>query len=80
MIQAEIAIASQALTEPESGRFRATMYAVQECLRSAVASILAHGLRSFLTMLGIIIGVASVIAVIALVQGLSHSISRQFQG
>ena len=47
---------------------------------SALASIRAHGLRSFLTMLGIIIGVASVICVIALVQGLSQSISQQFQG
>ncbi len=73
-------IASKSGIEQESGHFRATMYAVQECMRSAIASILAHGLRSFLTMLGIIIGVASVIAVIALVQGLSQSISRQFQG
>jgi putative ABC transport system permease protein len=53
---------------------------VQECLRSALSSIRAHGLRSFLTMLGIVIGVASVICVVALVQGLSQSISQQFQG
>ena len=59
---------------------RVMLYALQECLRSAVGSILAHGLRSFLTMLGIIIGVASVIAVVSLVQGLSRSISSQFQG
>jgi putative ABC transport system permease protein len=64
----------------EAGRVQSSFYAVQECLRSALASIRAHGLRSFLTMLGIIIGVASVICVIALVQGLSQSISQQFQG
>jgi putative ABC transport system permease protein len=64
----------------ESGRVASGLYALQECVRSAIGSIRAHGLRSFLTMLGIIIGVASVICVIALVQGLSQSISRQFQG
>jgi putative ABC transport system permease protein len=68
------------LTQAEGRRWRVTLYMLQECLRSAVASIRAHGLRSFLTMLGISIGVASVIAVIALVQGLSQSIVRQFQG
>lgn len=63
----------------EAHPLRANLYALQESLRSALASIRAHGLRSFLTMLGIIIGVASVIAVVALVQGLSTSITRQFQ-
>lgn len=58
---------------------RRLLYALQECLRSALSSIRAHGLRSSLTMLGIVIGVASVICVIALVQGLSQSISQQFQ-
>jgi putative ABC transport system permease protein len=64
---------------PES-RYREWLYATQECLRSALASIRAHGLRSFLTMLGVIIGVASVICVVALVQGLSQSITEQFEG
>jgi putative ABC transport system permease protein len=53
---------------------------LQECLRSALGAIRSHRLRSFLTMLGVIIGVASVICVIALVQGLSASISEQFSG
>jgi putative ABC transport system permease protein len=64
----------------EGGRLQFSLYALQECIRSALSSIRAHGMRSFLTMLGIVIGVASVICVIALVQGLSQSISRQFQG
>jgi putative ABC transport system permease protein len=51
-----------------------------ESLRSALAAIRAHRLRSFLTALGIIIGVASVITVIALIQGLSQSVARQFEG
>jgi len=51
-----------------------------ESLRSALGAIRAHRLRSFLTSLGIIIGVASVITVIALIQGLSKSVSTQFEG
>jgi putative ABC transport system permease protein len=51
-----------------------------ESLRSALASIRAHRLRSFLTSLGIIIGVASVITVVSLIQGLSKNVSDQFSG
>ncbi|HTE40472.1 MAG TPA: ABC transporter permease [Steroidobacteraceae bacterium] len=58
----------------------AFLYALQECLRSALSSIRAHGLRSFLTMLGIIIGVGSVICVISLLQGLTDSVMNEFQG
>jgi putative ABC transport system permease protein len=64
----------------DAGASRRMFYALQECLRSALASILAHRLRSFLTMLGVIIGVASVICVVAMVQGLSKSITDQFAG
>lgn len=63
-----------------SGELRAWLYAAQECLRSALLSIRAHGLRSFLTMLGVIIGVSSVICVVALMQGLSQAITQQFEG
>jgi putative ABC transport system permease protein len=64
----------------EVSRSARLWYAVQECLRSAGASIKAHRLRSFLTMLGVIIGVSSVICVIALVQGLTSTISARFEG
>jgi len=56
------------------------MFTLIECLRSALISIRAHGFRSLLTTLGIIIGVASVIATVAIVQGLSYSITQQLQG
>ena len=56
------------------------MFSIIEGFRSALQSIRAHGLRSFLTSLGIIIGVASVIAVVSIVQGLSASISEGFKG
>jgi putative ABC transport system permease protein len=67
------------LTE-DAGASRRMLYAIQECLRSALAAILSHRLRSFLTMLGIIIGVASVICVVAMVQGMSARITQLFEG
>ena len=56
------------------------MFSVIESFRLALQSIRAHSLRSFLTSLGIIIGVASVIAVVSIIQGLSASISAEFKG
>jgi len=54
------------------------MQAYLEALRAALASLTAHRMRSFLTTLGILIGTASVIAVVSLVQGFSESIKSQF--
>ena len=56
------------------------MFSIIESFRSALQSIRAHSFRSFLTSLGIIIGVASVIAVVSIIQGLSASISAEFKG
>ncbi len=56
------------------------MFTLIESIRSAWESIISNGFRSFLTTLGIVIGVASVIAVISLVEGLRESIGSQFQG
>jgi putative ABC transport system permease protein len=56
------------------------MFTLIESVRSAWQAIASHGFRSFLTTLGIVIGVASVIAVISLVQGLRESIGAEFQG
>lgn len=56
------------------------MFLLIESIRSALNSIRAHRMRSFLTSLGIIIGVASVITVISLIQGLSQSVAKQFSG
>jgi putative ABC transport system permease protein len=55
-------------------------FAASEGARAAFASIRAHGFRSFLTTLGIVIGVASVIAMISIIQGLSAMIGEQFAG
>ncbi len=54
------------------------MYNLIEGARSAWQNIKAHGFRSILTTLGIVIGVAAVIAVISVVQGLSYSITKNF--
>ncbi len=51
-----------------------------ESLSSALRSIRAHTLRSFLTTLGIIIGVAAVIAMVSIIQGFSYMINQQFEG
>ena len=49
-----------------------------DCFRSAMASIAAHRLRSALSGLGVVIGVASIVAVITLLHGLQTTISAQF--
>ena len=56
------------------------MFNAIECMRLALSSIGAHRLRSMLTTLGIIIGIASVIVTISIIQGLGESIGKQFEG
>ena len=56
------------------------MFSLWESFRSALESIRAHGFRSVLTSLGIIIGVMSVIGVVSIVQGLSATVNAQFEG
>ncbi len=51
-----------------------------ETLRVAITAILANKSRAFLTMLGIMIGVLSVILLTALVSGLKTTITSQLQG
>jgi putative ABC transport system permease protein len=55
-------------------------FAASEGARAAIGSIQAHAFRSFLTTLGIVIGVASVIAMVSIIQGLSFTIGQQFEG
>lgn len=56
------------------------MFIFLESLRSSIDSILAHRLRSFLTSLGIIVGVASIIALTYIIQGLSGNVTELFRG
>lgn len=48
-----------------------------ESIRMSWENIIANKLRSFLTMLGIVIGVAAIIALITIVQGATSSITDQ---
>jgi putative ABC transport system permease protein len=53
---------------------------VSENIRIAFHALRANKLRSILTTLGIIIGVAAVIAVVSIVQGLQFMITKELQG
>ena len=56
--------------------WRAATERFREAFSMAVRSMLAHRMRSFLTMLGIIIGIASVVSVVALGAGSQQQILK----
>ena len=57
---------------------RGTFIMLGECVRMSLSNILGNRARSFLTVLGILIGVAAVIALITTVNGFSGSLSSSF--
>jgi putative ABC transport system permease protein len=57
-----------------------TSMSVEEAVRIATASLWAHKLRSALTLLGVVIGVMSVIAVVSLVNGLNKYVAEKVVG
>ena len=59
-----------------SGRWQASRDRFSEAFRMAVLAMNAHRLRTFLTMLGIIIGIASVVSVVALGEGSRQQILK----
>ncbi len=65
------------LLEPRDPRPRRTDS--REIVRIALESLLANTMRSLLTMLGIIIGVASVVTLLALGTGASDAITGEFE-
>src|SRR5664279_4985805 len=50
---------------------------IGELLRVAWKAVTAHKLRSFLTLLGVIIGVMTVIAVVAVISGLNNYVATK---
>jgi putative ABC transport system permease protein len=50
-----------------------------ENVKMALSSIISNKMRSFLTMLGIIIGISSVIAIVSLGQGGQNTITSEFE-
>ncbi len=69
--QAAEAMSAATVTASQGGlhAWRAAFDRFGEAFKMALMSMRAHGLRTFLTMLGIIIGIASVVAVVALGEG-----------
>ncbi|HEX4948854.1 MAG TPA: ABC transporter permease [Blastocatellia bacterium] len=57
-------------------RLLVNMYFI-EALKLAAASILGHKLRSFLTLLGVIFGVATVIIVVSLIEGFNSYVDEK---
>ncbi len=53
--------------------------AVWEAIRFAVAALRAHKLRSFLTILGIVVGVTTVIAMVGVIEGFNRNVISSFQ-
>ena len=51
-----------------------------QAFKIAIKSIFSNKVRSFLTMLGVIIGVSSVISAVAFAQGSTKSITDSIQG
>ena len=52
---------------------------LQEIFGMALESVRAHKMRSFLTTLGIVIGVMTVIAMVSVIQGLNQSIAGEIE-
>lgn len=50
---------------------------IVECIKMSLMNITKNKLRSILTMLGVVIGVASIIALISIVQGATNNISNE---
>ena len=51
----------------------------KESLEMSLQNIKSNKMRSFLTMLGIIIGVTAIIALITTVQGVTNEVTAQFK-
>lgn len=75
--QAAAVMAEQAATSEPAKRvsaWRSSFDRLGEAFRMAILAMNAHRLRTFLTMLGIIIGIASVVSVVALGNGSQQQI------
>ena len=59
-------------------KIRSTLSMLKECVAMSLSNIAGNRMRSFLTVLGILIGVTAVIALITTVSGVSGSLSGSF--
>lgn len=60
-------------------KVRGNLGMIRECFAMSLRNILSNRVRSFLTVLGILIGVTAVIALITTVSGFSGTLSSSFQ-
>ncbi len=56
-----------------------TFHELKESIFLALATFKAHKMRSFLTVLGVLIGVFTIITVVSVITGLNNSITRQIE-
>jgi putative ABC transport system permease protein len=68
-------VASTATAKKGRGRFRSSLVAVVETFKLALDALRAHKLRSFLTLLGVILAVATLVAVMSVVAGLNFYVA-----
>lgn len=59
---------------------RKLLNVIRQSFKMSIQNIVGNKMRSFLTMLGIVIGVASVIALITIVEGATNAILNEFTG
>ncbi len=55
------------------------LIATRENVRFAGGALAAHKLRSALTVLGIVIGVTTVIAMVSIIEGFNNSVIKSFE-
>ena len=60
-------------------RARDHILAARENVRFAARALTAYKLRSALTVLGIVIGVTTVIAMVSIIEGFNNNVTREFQ-
>ncbi len=56
-----------------------TLFEVKEGISLALTAVRTHKMRSFLTVLGVLIGVASVIGMVSIITGLNSSMAEQIE-
>src|SRR5262247_2977557 len=59
-------------------RYLFRLTAIWEAFRVALGSLRANKLRTALTLIGIVVGVAAVIAVVTIIQGLNNKVASTF--
>jgi len=81
LIICESAILAIIILRNRIKKSRTALYLIEykESMVMAVGTFKAHKLRSFLTILGVLIGVSSIIGMVSLIEGLNGSIQNQIE-